>query len=217
MNTKRYIYWTGFIIVIILIIWGLIVAMSKDVSTLGQPKNPTPVNLEDHIYGQDDAPITIIEYSDFQCPACQAYYYVIEKIFASSTIPVRLVYRHFPLSQHINAFPAALASESANEQGKFWDMYRLLFENHSDWEESKEPNKIFEDYAQRLGLDLVKFKLDMSSSTLKDKIQSNADEGLKIGVNATPTFFINGKFIQNPRGYEEFKSIIEQQISTSTK
>lgn len=217
MNTKRYIYWASFIIVIILIIWGLIVAMSRDVSTLGQPKNPDPVSSKDHVYGRDDASVTIIEYSDFQCPACQAYYYVMEKILASSTVPVRLVYRHFPLAQHANAVPAALASESANEQGKFWDMYRLLFENHSDWEESKEPNKFFEDYAKRIGLDLVKFKLDMSSSTLKEKIQADVDAGLNIGINATPTFFINGKFIQNPRGYEEFKTIIEQQIGTSTK
>lgn len=216
MNTKRYIYWTGFIIVIILIIWGLMVAMSRDASTLGQPKNPAPVSLQDHIFGPENAPVTIIEYSDFQCPACQAYYYVVEKILASSTVPVRLVYRHFPLSQHVNAIPASLASESANEQGKFWEMYKMLFENHSDWEESKEPNKLFESYAQKLGLDLTKFRLDMASSTLKAKIQASSDEGLKIGVNATPSFFINGKFIQNPRGYEEFKTIIDE-YATSTK
>jgi protein-disulfide isomerase len=217
MNTKRYIYWTGFVVVIILIIWGLMVAMSRDASTLGQPKNPSPVSLQDHSFGSANAPVTIIEYSDFQCPACQAYYYVVEKILASSTVPIRLVYRHFPLSQHLNSIPAALASESANEQGKFWEMYKLLFENHSQWEESKEPDKLFEEYAQKIGLDLVKFRLDLASTTLKDKIQASSDEGMKIGINATPSFFINGKFIQNPRGYEEFKTNIEQQASSNTK
>jgi len=213
MNTKRFLFWACFIIVLVLIIWGLIVAMGKTPVTLGQNfGTPAPITASDHVFGPKDAPVTIVEYSDFQCPACQTYYFIMEKVLASSTVPFRLVYRHFPLSQHQNAVPASLASESAGVQGKFWEMYRLMFENQTDWEGLKDTTSIFVGYAKEIGLDVEKFKADLSSTTLKDKIKANMDEGIKIGVNATPTFFVNGKAINNPASYDEFKTIIEQAV-----
>jgi protein-disulfide isomerase len=216
MNIKRIIFWASFIIILILIVWGLIVASNKTSNrsglSLGQPAKVTDL---DHVTGPKDAPVTLVEYSDFQCPACESYFYVVERLMASSTVPIRFVYRHFPLSQHANAVPASLASEAAGVQGKFWEMYRLLFDNHTDWTELKDPNPVFIGYATKIGLNIEAFKSDMASSTLKQKITDSVKEGTSIGISGTPTFFVNGKVIDNPKSYEEFKTIIEQASKTN--
>jgi len=216
MNTKRIIFWLCFVVILALIIWGLIVAMNKPTNG-GSAGTPAPVSAADHVRGPADAKVTMIEYSDFQCPACEAYYPVVEKLMAESSSTIRMVYRHFPLPQHANAIPAAMASEAANAQGKFWEMYNMLFTNHVDWTELNDPTPVFVGYATKLGLDIDKFKADLSSSTLRDIITNDSNEGVKIGINATPTFFINGKAIQNPQSYEQFKSIIDAAVGSTTK
>jgi protein-disulfide isomerase len=108
--------------------------------------------------------------------------------------------------------PASLASEAAGEQGKFWEMHSLLFENYSDWTELNDPKPYFLKYATQIGLNTEKFQIDMASSTLESKISSSIDEAMKIGVNSTPTFFVNGKVIDNPQGYEAFKTLIETTV-----
>lgn len=216
MNIQRYFFWSSFAVIIILIIWGLAVSMSRD-SALSSHRAPAPTTTNDHVQGPDNAIVTIVEYSDFQCPACQMYYFVVEKLLASSTVPIRFVYRQFPLAQHANAIPAALASEAAAVQGKFWEMHKLLFERHTEWETLSDPKPVFNSLATKIGLDLDKFKKDMNDENLKKKIDDSSKEGYKIGINATPSFFINGKFIENPKGYEEFKSIVEKTALDSTK
>lgn len=216
MNIKRIIFWFSFAVIIILIIWGLIAASNKaQNNTLGTRGTPAPITAADHVSGPEDAPVTIIEYSDFQCPACQAYFYIVEKLVASSTVPIKFVYRHFPLAQHANAVPASLASEAASAQGKFWEMYRLIFDNYSDWTELKDSKPVFINYANTIGLNIEQFKTDMASSSLKQKITDSVKEGIKIGVSGTPTFFINGKFIDNPQSYEAFKTLVEQAATAS--
>ncbi|MFA6601865.1 MAG: thioredoxin domain-containing protein [Candidatus Paceibacterota bacterium] len=217
MNIKRFIFWAIFLIILVLIVWGLAVAMNKPVNNgglrLGQP---AAVTLADHIIGPITAPVTLIEYSDFQCPACKAYYTLISQVLASSSVPVRLVYRHYPLPQHANALPAAMASEAAGAQGKFAEMYDLLFENHTDWIELPDPKSVFMGYATKIGLDIPKFTDDLASSTLKDVIKANLAEGQSIGVDSTPTFFVNGKAITNPTSYDQFESIIEAAATGGT-
>ncbi|MFA6295218.1 MAG: thioredoxin domain-containing protein [Candidatus Paceibacterota bacterium] len=221
MNIKRITFWAGFIIVIGLIIWGLIVAMNKPTGPLVPRGTPAPITAEDHITSilpsSDVTPVTLIEYSDFQCPACGAYHILVEQLLASSTIPIKFVYRHFPLTQHLNAIPAAMASEAAGVQGKFWDMYHLIFEDTSEWTELSDPTSVFIGYATKIGLDLNKFKTDLTSSTLKTHINNDLKEGVRVGINATPTFFVNGKAIVNPTSYEAFKTLIETASSESTK
>lgn len=218
MNIKRIIFWISFVIIIILIIWGLIAASNKAQRNPGNDYGtPAPISELDHVLGPENSPVTIIEYSDFQCPACQAYFHVVERLIASSTVPIRFVYRHFPLAQHPNAIPASLSSEAAAVQGKFWEMYRLIFDNSTDWTELADPKPVFIGYASQIGLDIDQFKTDMASSGLKQKITDNLKEGTSIGVAGTPTFFVNGKAINNPQSYEAFKTIIEQAITTNTQ
>lgn len=218
MNTKRLFFWLGFVVVLGLIVWGLIAAMNKQVST-NNPDNygtPMPVTADDHVKGPASAPVTLVEYSDFQCPACEAYEPVLEKLESEASTTFRIVYRHFPLTQlHPNALPAAYASEAANLQGKFWEMHDMLFANHTDWTELADPTSVFVGYAGKIGLDTAKFKADLSSDAVKARVQADVDDGNKIGINYTPSFFINGHIITNPQSYDEFLAIIKN-AATST-
>ena len=128
---------------------------------------------------------------------------------------VRFAYRHFPLPQHKNAKLAATVAEAAGKQDKFWEMHDLIFQNQSDWSEEKNAAVIFAKYAQDLGLDLAQFQTDIASEEIKAKIENDYKSGVKAGVNSTPTFFLNGKKINNPRNYDEFKNAIEQALGQS--
>ncbi len=216
MNTKRIIFWSGFVVVLGLIVWGLTVAMNKPVKD-NKPSSAGEITAVDHSRGPIDAPVTLIEYSDFQCPACQTYYYFVKRLLDEASTTMRFAYRHFPLSQHANAVPSALASEAAGVQGKFWEMYDPIFTNHTEWTELVNPTDVFVGYATKIGLNVEQFKEDMSSSTLRDKIQADLDGGIRIGINATPTFFVDGKAITNPPSYEEFKAIIETAAKGGSK
>ncbi len=155
-----------------------------------------------------EAKVTITEYSDFQCPACGSYYPMVKRL-GTDFKNVTIVYRHFPLPQHKNARAAAQAAEAAGQQGKFWEMHDMLFENQNFWSDSNSPEEIFSTYAQKLALDLEKYKSDFNSSAAKTKITSDYQSGAN-EIDGTPTFFLNNKKIQNPRSYEEFRSIIQQ-------
>ena len=211
MHTKRIIFWASFIIILALIIWGLVVAMNKPVSTGPKLGTPADVTSSDHIRGAENAKVTIIEYSDFQCPACAAYYPLVERLINESSTTIRFVYRHFPLFPlpHKNAMIASQAAEAAGMQGKFWEMYRLLFENQTSWENSNTAEAVFEGYAERIGLNLPAYKKDVDSPEIKARVERDRAEGQSLGINGTPTFFVNGKAIINPNGYEPFKALIE--------
>ncbi len=211
MNTKRIIFWVGFLVELVLIIWGLAVAMNKPVidgPVIGQAPALTPI---DHITGASTSPVTLIEYSDFQCPACGNYYPFIERLMNEASTTVKLVYRHYPLPQHPNAPLAARASEAASNQGKFWDMYHALFENQTTWSDLSdiEARKTFAGYAAKMGLDMNLYVADLDSASTTARVRADADGAIAAGVNSTPTFFVNGKAISTPQSYDLLKSTIE--------
>lgn len=220
MNTKRIIFWAIFVVVLVLIIWGVIVSIGRQQSGPAGQKvgTPAPVATTDHVRvfppsavaASTTPAVTLIEYSDFQCPACEAYYPVVEHLLASTTIPIRFVYRHFPLPQHPNAKPAIYAAEAAGLQGKYWQMHDLLFTYHAQWTELGDPTDIFVGYAQRLGMNVPKFKADMASDAVKSIADAHLAASQKLGLFQTPTFFVNGTMIQNPQSYDEFTSDIQK-------
>jgi protein-disulfide isomerase len=212
MNTKRIIFWACFLVILGLIIWGLIVAMNKT-SAPGAYGTAPEVTAADHILGPRDAKVTVIEYGDFQCPACAAYAPLLERLAAEeATGTVRVVFRHFPLPQHPNAIAAALASEAASRQGKFWEMYSIIYSNQTTWEnDSAETAKAeFEGYATQLGLDKQKFASDVAATSTLKRVEDGRAEAQSLSLTYTPTFFVNGKVIANPQGYEAFKALIDQ-------
>ena len=216
MNIKRIIFWAAFLIIIVLILWGLVVAMNKPVDSK-HVIPPAPVAVNDHVEGPAKAPVTIIEYGDFQCPACGAYFSLVERLTKEASSTIRLVFRHFPLPQHANAMITSEASEAAALQGKFWEMYRMVYANQSEWSDVPDAHAVLNGYAVKIGLDMVKFKADIDSASVKAAVLSDQAEGEKIGIDSTPTFFVNGKAITNPQSYEAFKSLIEAAASGSSK
>jgi len=210
MNLKRIFIWGGFVVIIGLVIWGLIAAQNKAEREEAKVYLPGEVLSTDHFKGNENAKVTVVEYGDFQCPACAAYLPLVNKVFAdvgSSTM--RIVFRHFPLAQHVNGMPASKAAEASGKQGKFWEMHDILFENQIEWEKSPNPRIKFVEYAKALGLDIDKFSSDFDSKEVSEKINNDYKSGIAAKINATPTFFVNGEKIENPQTYEQFKKIIE--------
>lgn len=179
-----------------------------------KPQALVEVSPEDWVKGEDLAQVTLIEYSDFQCPACAAYYPLINQIKDDFGDNLKLVYRHFPLTSiHKNALVSAQAAEAAGLQGKFWEMHNALFEHQADWSELDDPTSKFIEYATNLELDIEKFANDLASDEVNQKVKDDLDSALDLKINATPTFFMNGKRITNPKNYDAFKSLIEKEIN----
>ncbi len=210
-QNKSLMMWLAVIAGIALIVWGII-ASSGDNSSVNVSSSISDIVEQDHVKGNPDASIVIMEYSDFQCPACKAYFPIIKQLMSEYSDDIAFVYRHYPLTSiHANAEPAARAAEAASVQGKFWEMHDKLFENQSEWSElsTKLAEDKFAEYAGDIGLDVDKFKIDLGSKAIKERVKSDSQSALRAGLNSTPTFFINGEKIKNPRGLNEFKFFVD--------
>jgi protein-disulfide isomerase len=148
-----------------------------------------PVSEDDHVQGPPDAPVTLVEYGDFQCPYCRATHFVIKNLQADMADDLRFVFRHMPLTQvHPMAELAAEAAEAADAQGKFWRMHDGLYE-HQD---ALSPNLILA-LAKRMGLDMERFAKDLQTHRYRDKVKRDFIGAVRSGAAGTPTFFINGE------------------------
>ena len=177
------------------------------------PPSVTEIVAGDHIKGNPDAALTIVEYSDFQCPACRAQNESIQEVWAPIKGSVRFVYRHFPLTNiHPHAVTAAYYSEAAAKQGKFWEMHDLMFAGQNGWTKLKEIEPIFDGYVKQLGLDNVQFEKDLISDDVRAKVVSDAQSAKKAQVASTPTLFLNGKLMTNIREPEQFKEAIRDAL-----
>jgi protein-disulfide isomerase len=178
---------------------------------LGVEPTPTPEPAASsivHEIGPADAKVTIIEYSDYQCPFCKRFYdETFKRILEAYPNDVKIVFKDFPLSFHQMAYPAAEAAECAGAQGKYWEYHDKLFENQQEW--VSEGKTAFERYAQELGLDIDLFKRCIETRQFKDDVAADLREGQLRGVRGTPTFFINGKMISGAQPFSTFKNEID--------
>jgi protein-disulfide isomerase len=178
------------------------------------PAAPAPAEKQDitvgdaPIKGAKNAPVTIVEWSDFQCPFCGRVIPTVKQIEDTYKGKVRIAFKHQPLPFHNNAEMAAEAAMAANEQGKFWEMHDKMFANQQALDR---PN--LEKYAQEIGLNMARFKAALDSSKFKDRIQKDSAEGMKVGANGTPTFFINGQKVEGAQPFDAFKSVIDQALA----
>ena len=214
-QNKRYVLWAVAVVVVIGAIFGVVklAAKSKINNEAYIATTVLAISDADHFKGNKDSKVNLVEYSDFQCPACGSYYPLLKKVNEDYKAKIKFAYRHFPLPQHQNAKLAATVAEAAGNQGKFWEMHDMIFENQNDWAEAKDASAYFIKYAMALKLDLEKFKNDLSSEAIKNKIENDSKGGAEAGVNQTPTFFLNGKKLNYPQDYNEFKTILDQSIS----
>ena len=158
--------------------------------------------------GKQGAPVTIVEFTDFQCPSCARTQPVLEQLLTEYGDKVRLVVRDFPLDRHQNAFVAAQAAEAASQQGKFWEYTDVLFKNQT----ALEPDKL-KDYATQLGLDRTKFDGELDSGKFADTVRKDMKDGDKLGVDATPTIFINGRKIEGDKTHDSLKAAIDEALA----
>jgi len=157
--------------------------------------------------GNANAAVTIVAFTDYQCPSCAAIHPALERLVKESGDKVRLVARDFPLSQHAEAFKAAEAAEAAREQGKYWEYVQVLLQNQSSLSVEK-----LKSYATQLGLDRTRFDAALDSRKFAEMVQTDLDDGIKLGLKGTPSFFINGRRV-TAKSYEELKESINAALT----
>lgn len=156
------------------------------------------------VKGPEDAPITIVEFSDYQCPFCARSEPLVHEALAAYPKQARLIFKHFPLTSiHPQAMPAAQAAAAAQKQGKFWEMHEKLFAN----QRALAPEQL-KQYAQEIGLNVAQFEADMQSEEIKTVVQEDMQLAQRAGVRGTPTIFVNGKILQQ-RSLDGFKQMID--------
>jgi protein-disulfide isomerase len=167
-----------------------------------------PVMSTDVTYGPEAAPVTVIEYSDFQCPFCAEYAKWMKQLREEYGDRVQFVFRNYPLAKHEWAQFAAQVAYAASLQGKFWEMHDLLYERQDEWAAASDPRPLFDSYAESLGLDLDKLHADADAQSAIDFIKTQALEGKDAGVSHTPWFVIDGESVL-PRSLEEFEKAVQ--------
>lgn len=183
-----------------------------------KPDKPLPpadpkvlVRSDSHQLNAKNKKVTLVEFGDFQCPACGASHPVVTQLLAEDKGNMNFVFRNFPLPMHGNANVAAQAAEAAGDQGKYFEMHDLLYENQKEWSESKNAlSDHFLGYAKQLKLDVDKFEKDVKDKKFSSKIDKDQADGNALGVNSTPTFFINGQLQAGGLPYDQFKLKIDE-------
>ncbi len=182
---------------------------------------PSPsghVALSNHTDGGGKSGVLLIEYGDFQCPACYQYFPLVEHVRTQFKDDITFQFRNFPLIEvHQFALLAARAAEAANMQGKFWEMYNQLYTNQPQWSRSSDPTPFFESYASQLGLNLDKFRQDIKGDETNSIVQADRAEAERLGFNSTPTFVLDGtKVDPNPTTQDAFDKLISNEIAKKT-
>jgi protein-disulfide isomerase len=210
------------VLAVVAIIGGAVV-LGKDEQATGQTSN--------HIYGKADSTVTLVEYGDFECPACKFFYPIVGQVKEKYKDKISFQYKNFPLVQvHRNALAAHRAAEAAGKQNKFFEMYDLLYSNQEDWNGPSQTDpvglqtdaaiRIFESFAEKLNLDMAKYREDVKDASTSGTINADTAEGKdKYAITGTPTFVINGKKIEDTSTMdtvEELSALIDKELGIDT-
>jgi len=167
-----------------------------------------------YMTGTKDAKVNVVEFGDYQCPACAYASPIVQQLVEvyKDNQNVNFVFRNFPLPQHSNAMISAEAAEAAGAQGKFLEMSGMLYKRQNEWSGNAKAMEIFTGYAQELGLGVKAFTDSVSQKKFQDTILKDRSDGQALGVNSTPTFFVNGEKLKSIPSFEEFKKIIDPKL-----
>ncbi len=169
---------------------------------------------DNYIYGPDNASITMIEFSEYQCPYCKKNADTIAEILEKYPQDIKYIFRDFPLdSIHANSRPAAYAAEAAGKQGKYHEYHDLLFEMQDDWANLTNPINKFIEYAKLLNLDIEKFQKDMDSQSIKDNIDEDLKYGQDLGITGVPVLYINGSQLMGAQTFEALEEAILENLA----
>jgi protein-disulfide isomerase len=192
-------------------------AESPSGSGTGAASSAAVVREDSHILGDPaDGAVTVVEFLDFECESCLAWYPVIEQLRDRYAGEVRFVARYFPLPSHLNSVNAALAVEAAAQQGRFEDMYIVMFGTQETWGHSGDSQApLFRTFAQELGLDLEAYDAAVADPATLARVEKDQADGESLGVQGTPTFFLNGELIQ-PMGPDDFGMMIDKALAEAS-
>ena len=182
----------------------------------GSPQESLLVREDSRILGEEGTSgVTVVEFLDFECEACRAAYPIVEQLREQYAGEVTFVARYFPLPGHFNAERAARAVESAARQGEMEAMYQMMYETQAEWGEAQEPHDdLFRSFAEEIGLDMEQYDADYASEEVAARVQRDVDDGLELGVQGTPTFYVDGEPLQ-PRSVEDFTTAIDAALASS--
>lgn len=215
----------GFIVVVILaVIAAAYFSNGASTSTSNFVSTSVPaITSADHVTGDASSKVSVIEYGDFECPACGEWEPLMEQLRQTYGTRVEFVFRNFPLFQiHPFAMIGAQAAEAAALQGQYWQMHDLLYKDQAQWtaNTSLAPaavvSQFFNGYAQSLGLNVTQFDTDINSSAVQARVQRDLTTGNAAQINHTPTFFVNLQQIQNPAGLTQFEQVIDAALASSS-
>lgn len=214
MNKKTIILSTVAVFVTFALLFGVYKLISQPDQTSFPQVNQ--LKADDHIKWSPNKKNLLIEYSDLECPACQNAHSYFKQFESSNsadlaiTKKVTFVFRHFPLTQiHDKALVAAYAAEAAGNQGKFWNMVDTLYDNQAAWTASNDPQKdFFDGYAKDFGMDVAKFNTDAASNEVQRRVNEDVTAGNQMGLDQTPTFFLNGQKLDNFNSYDDLKNML---------
>lgn len=222
MNTEAKILGIIGLITAIILVGGIFFLTKSGSSSSSDVLSAETVNIDyskGEKIGSDSAKVKLVEFADFQCPACASAEPTIKEIINARYDNFQYIFRYFPLAQHKNAQAAANFAKFAsanNEPGsssnKFWEVSYKLFETQSQWENLGDPSDFFANIAGELGLDKTAAKEAVTKQMYKDQIQADVNEGSTIGVDSTPTFYLNGHKLNLTKGYQEVKALVEQEL-----
>lgn len=214
MNERK--AWVWLAVATIVLLGGILLADRPKPTSSAETDNETATILalraDDWRLGRLDAPVTLVEYGDFQCPACANYAPMIDGLMATFPNDLTIIFRHFPLIQHDEAQLAARSAEAAGFQGQFWQMADLLYVRQAEWAGKPEASAAFDQFAFEIGLDLHRFKQDQSSVAVTDHINAQLTDIRTLGLTSTPSFFLNGRLIDNPPTLDAFRSLIQTEL-----
>ncbi len=170
------------------------------------------VTADDHVLGPADAPVTLVEYGDYECPFCRGAFRDVHRLLDRYPGKIRFVFRNFPITQvHPHAEQAAEAAEAAAAQGKFWEMYELLLQDSADLDLDS-----LLGYADRLGLDVARFRNEVVGNVYTERISRDIDEGIRNGVNQTPKFYVNGRRIDGKFPMEGLVNAVRDAVDAAS-
>jgi len=211
------------LVTVAIIVGGVLFYSSKNPAAGGQTTVDASLLIRDDSYksasgsaavpGSASVSATLVEFGDFECPACGVAHPIIKKIISDYSGKLVYVFRHYPLPQHKSAPIAAEAAEAAGEQGKFFEMQDKLYETQSDWSEKPNALDFFTGYAKDIGLNVEQFKKDVEANKFKEKINRDVADGDQVGIDATPTFFINGQKYSGSLTEDGFKTEIDKVLN----
>jgi len=165
-----------------------------------------------YLAASSSATVTLVEFGDYECPACAVYTPFVKQVLTEFPGKVRYVFRNYPLPQHKNGSISSYAVEAAGIQGKYWEMQEKVYATQNDWVKSSDPTSLFVEYAKSLGLNTDQFLSDMGSQKVKDFVQRDTNDGNTVRLNETPTFYINGKKITLSGDPNQLKNLIRTEL-----